>query len=112
MVDVKESKQKNQDHEEKRSKKEILEKIPEEIRKLSHGFIFAGLESLSVTADMTCTFVNEMTKQEDSKKSEKIEDRLKNIPKNLSDAFFETLDKSIDNEKKVVDKFYEKYKEA
>ncbi len=111
MVDVKESKQKDQKNEEKISKKEILEKIPEEIRKLSNALIFAGLESLSVTADITRTFVDEMTKRDDSNKSDKLEDKLKDIPKDMTDAFFETLDKSIDEEKKIIDKFYEKYKE-
>jgi|TARA_B100001971_G_scaffold15173_1_gene11914 hypothetical protein len=112
MVDVKESKQKDTKDDEKRSNKEILGRIPGEIRKLTQGFVFAGLESLSVAADMTSTFIDETTKQEDSKKSGKIEDKLKDIPKNLSDAFFQTLDKSIDEEKKIVDRFYEKYKNA
>ena len=111
MIEEKEAKQKGQKEEEKHSKKEILEKIPDEIRKLSRGFIFAGLESLSITADMTRNFVDEMTKRDDSNKADKLEDKLKDIPKNMTDAFFETLDKSIDEEKKIIDKFYEKYKE-
>ncbi|GAX59168.1 hypothetical protein SCALIN_C01_0099 [Candidatus Scalindua japonica] len=112
MVDEKDTKQKSQKCEEEHSKKDILEKIPEEARKLSHGFIFAGLESLSVTADMARTFVDEMSKKDDSSKSDKLQDRLKDLPKNMVDAFFETLDKSIDKTEKVVDKFNEKYKEA
>lgn len=109
MIEEKKAKQKD---DEKHSKKEILERIPEEIRKLSHGFVFAGLESLSVTADMTRIFVDEINKRDSSRKSDNLGERLKDLPKNLTDALFETLDKSIDKTERIVDKFSEKYKDA
>ncbi len=110
MIEEKESKQKGQKEEEKHSKKEILEKIPDEIRKLSRGFIFAGLESLSITADMTRNFVDETIKRNSSEKRD-TSCKLTDLHNDMTDALFDTLDKSINKTEKIVDKFSEKYKE-
>jgi len=92
------------------SKNDFLKDTTDVFSKLSMGFIFAGLESLSVAADMTQTFVEQT--QARNEKRDTVVKQVSYLPWDLSRASIDTLDKTVSMSSRVLDKFNEKYKEA
>ena len=102
-------KKKDTKEKERESLSDNLEKTWDEFNKLSRGFFFAGLESLSVAADVTKTFVDKTTQRND--KRETLTGTMTNLPVDVTEGFLDAMDQSIDKTGKIVDRFYEKYKE-
>jgi chromosome segregation ATPase len=97
--------------EDKTALTDSMEKLADEFSRLSRGIFFAGMESLALTADMTRTFVDKTAERNTPERRDTISKLVTNLPVDVTRSFFDALDEYVDKSEKVVDKFYEKYKE-
>ena len=90
---------------------ETLRKMStDELNRFNRGFLYAGLESLALAADITRAFVDKTYSKNESRES--LTDMLTNFPRDMAEGFLDALDNSADVPRKVIDKFYDKYKEG
>lgn len=94
------------------SRQDTLERAAEEFGKLSRGFIYAGLESIAITANLARSFVDKTAERNDAEKRDSKTKQITSLPVDMTGAFLDVLDDSVDEIEKVVDKFREKYKEG
>lgn len=92
---------------------DIAKKARDEFNRMSLGFFYAGLESLKVAAEMTQSFVSKAYELNapDTEKRDTVTKRITALPVDIMEASLHALEHSIDKSGKIVDKFYEKYRE-
>ncbi len=92
---------------------DIARKARDEFNRFSLGFFYAGLESLKVAAEMTQSFVSKAYElnSPDKEKRDTITKRITALPVDIMEASLHAMEHSIDKSGKIVDKFYEKYRE-
>jgi hypothetical protein len=109
----------NSDTQKEDSKKESssmnpeMSDVAEEFGRLARGFVFAGLEMMSVSADLANTFVNKTKERNDDSEENKADQnsaiRLASLPIDMTRAFFDTVGEYSACPKRVVDKFNSEY---
>jgi hypothetical protein len=107
------------EHDKKEKKKgkdrswgDVFESASDEISKLSLGFLFAGIESIGLTADYTRAFVDKTADLNKATKRDTITKKLVYLPLDMGEGLFHAIDRSTEMPGKLVDKFNEKYEEA
>ena len=83
--------------------------ITEECNRLSRAFLYAGLETIKQTADVTSTFVDRTYERNNEKGRDSAFKQMTSLPWDMTEAFFDALDESVKSSKKIIDKFYERY---
>jgi cell division septum initiation protein DivIVA len=91
--------------------KEAADKAVDDINKITKGFLYANLESLALTADVTRKFVDKTYERNTGDKRDTTFKQIVSLPFDMTEALFDALDDAVKVPGKVVDKFYEKYKE-
>lgn len=101
----------------KNDKKEETEKLMDamsdaskEMNKLFRAFLFASLETIALNTDLARKFVDKLY-EENNRDTLDVGDRIMNLPRDIVEAFIFTLKESNEMQGKVIDKFYDKYKE-
>ncbi len=98
---------------ERRSARDAMEAATDQVSRLFRGFFFAGLESISVTADLAKEFVDKASdrNRNDKKDRDTLTKQLTYLPIDIAEASMDVLDSSIDKTDQIVDKFTDTYKE-
>ena|SRR6267143_796927 len=90
--------------------RDTLNTITDECSRLSRAFLYAGLEAVKQTADVTTTFVDRTYERNDAKRTDSAFKQMTSLPWDMTEAFFDAVDESVNTSEKVIDKFYERYK--
>jgi hypothetical protein len=105
---------KKERHDKRKDKGEVtgsLEKLTDEMNRLTRGLFFAGMEAIAVSANMTRTFVDKVDARSTPERRDTMTKTLTDLPVDASKGFLDALECGMDDSEKVIDKFYAKYKE-
>ncbi len=105
-----ESKKSDKKKEETEKLMDAMTDASKEMNKLFRAFLFAGLETIALNTDLARKFVDKLY-EENNREDLEVGDRIMNLPRDMAEAFIYTLKQSNEMQGKVIDKFYEKYKE-
>ena len=106
-----EKKAKKEEEEEESRLTDTLETSRDEFSKLYRAGFYAGLEWLSLAADMTRTFIDKVYERNSPEKRDTVTERITHLPVDMVEAFVDALDDTVEKADRVVDKFRDKYKE-
>jgi hypothetical protein len=84
--------------------------VGDEIGRLTRGLVYAGLESMAVTADATRFFVDKVSERNKGEKRDTTGKQMSSLPWDMGSAFVDTLDEYASKNRKVVDRFYDEYR--
>jgi hypothetical protein len=88
-----------------------LEKLTDEFNRVTRGMLFAGMEALAVSADMTRAFVDRTNARSTRERRDTMTNMMTDLPVDMANGMVDALEEGIDSSERVVDKFYAKYKE-
>jgi predicted nuclease with TOPRIM domain len=95
---------------EKKEKKirarDAIDTLTDECNKLSKGFLYASLESIKLTADVTRTFIDKTYERNSPEKRDTVFKQVSALPWDMTEAFFDALEESARIPGKTLDKFY------
>jgi hypothetical protein len=110
-AELKASGEKKEAKAERRGLGDMLEESTDQANRLSMGFLYAGLESMAVAADITKAFIDKTYERNSPEKRDSVLTRMSYLPWDMTEASVDALDKSIDMTDRIVNKFTDKYHE-
>src|SRR5260370_24900685 len=90
--------------------RDALNTVTDECSRQSRAFLYAGLESVKQMGDVMSTFVDKTYERNDAKRKDSAFKQMASLPWDMTEAFFDAVDESVNSSEKVIDKFYERYK--
>jgi hypothetical protein len=109
------AKERDKDKKEKKKKERtwgnVFEDAADEVNKVSLALLWAGLESVALTADYTRALIDKTADLNKGEKRDTVTKKLLYLPLDLGEGLFHAIDKSTEMPGKLVDKFNEKYEE-
>ena len=88
-----------------------VEKLADQMNKVTRGLFFAGMEALALSANVTRDFVERTDARSTPERRDTWTKMMTDLPIDMSKGFVDALKAGIDDTEKIVDKFYNKYKE-
>ena len=95
----------------KRDLTKSLDKVNEQMTRLTRGLFFAGLEAMALSAKVTREFVDRTDERSEPHRRDTWAKMMTDLPVDAAKGLSDALENSVDDIEKVVDKFYAKYKE-
>jgi hypothetical protein len=90
---------------------DTVEKLNDQMARVTRGLFFAGMETMALAARMTRDFVNRADERSTANRRDTWAKMMTDLPVDVSKAFVDSLEAGADDIEKIVDKFYTKYKE-
>ena len=90
---------------------DAMDKLTEQMNKLTRGLVFAAMEAVAVSADMTKEFVERTDARSTPDRRDTLSKLMTDLPVDMSKGMVDALKSGVSDTEKVVDKFYAKYKE-
>jgi seryl-tRNA synthetase len=102
---------KHKDKKDRADLTDTVDKLADQMNKLTRGVVFAAMEALSVSADMTKEFVQRTDARSTPERRDTWAKLMTDFPMDMSKGMVDALKSGVDDTEKVIDKFYAKYKE-
>ena len=102
------------DHDKDKDKRDLtksLDRVNEQMTRLTRGLFFAGLEAMALSAKVTREFVDRTDERSAPHRRDTWAKMMTDLPVDAAKGLSDALENSVDDIEKVVDKFYAKYKE-
>jgi uncharacterized protein YbcC (UPF0753/DUF2309 family) len=94
------------------SLRDTSERATDETSKLIRGLTLAYLEKIRSTMDVVISFVDGVTDRNRPEKDDTIRRLTSRLPGDMTDAFLDAVDQTLDVPNKTIDAFYRAYNES